>query len=288
MSGINLYILIVILIVYVRCADKQGDKNLSLVAYSDSEEEENFEVTETTGETSELPDDTKPQDAPGTPKTPEHAAEKDVKQPVKPYDKPLRKCETIQFFKKGTEGNLVLMTGADYVKIVKYRKEEKYEFKVDLELVVCDGVTAYEHRPGRPYCSKLIHNKIDNVLTIIREGSILRMTFDRGKWRASSRSKPAQVELFTKDSRGNYKLITSHHYTVETNETGGSAYIFMPGVKCRKIIINKLLVWKKTDEKEYPTKFFVTIRLDVFLFFREYKLLFKKSGQKYRQITRHK
>eukprot|EP00375_Theileria_parva_P001885 XP_764560.1 hypothetical protein [Theileria parva strain Muguga] len=288
MNKFTTYLYIFIIIGCIKCSDKpgdkSGDKSSGLVPYSDSEED-NFDVTESSVKTTEPAEEEPLEEEPDRDKPGhvEEGREKYVKQVSEPYKKD-GKCEIIRFFKKNNEGVLVEMTGRDYTVSFSDKKIVKYGFKEDLELVLCNGETAYKHVPGKVYYSSLTYYRNTNTLIIVGGGEFLRIIYNKGKWRASSRRSPTIPEFYTKNSKGTYLLLSSEYYTFDITPTGSFKYIFISGVKCSKIILNKLLVWKKTDEPEYPTSIIITLRLNVFIFFRGYRVLFGKTAGKYRRI----
>ncbi|EAN31450.1 SVSP family protein [Theileria parva strain Muguga] len=255
--------IILILIQSVSCADKPEQRDIT----SDTDEDDNFEVTETTVQ------------------FPPEPEESDDVLPSE-VDKRVKTSEAIKLYGKNPEGKLVEMASDDYKMIWCGPKVVKYKFRGKLEELICDGITAYKHIPGKNYCKYLTYYKLRNVLIFERQDGFLFIRKDKNTWRVNPRKFPDYVKMCRKDSKGKEVEITDKDYYLNLTYEGSFKYKFMPGVKCIKIMIDKDLIWQRKPSDDYPKGIFINLKREITVYFRNCYLLFQKRKGRYKRFTK--
>eukprot|EP00375_Theileria_parva_P000646 XP_763316.1 hypothetical protein [Theileria parva strain Muguga] len=186
MCSIKFYRIILITIVFVRCADKPGNNDQSLVSYTDSEEEEdNFNVTESAG--------------------PSKSSETTSFKHFEAYNK-------IIFIKKNEEGIMVPMEEGDYKVTSEDLSKIEYMFQASLEMIVYNYENIFEHVTGKPYALTLTYYKDYNVLTMQDVDGFTFMRREGGRWRVYSRRRSGYLELYKIDKGKEVELNEDDYY----------------------------------------------------------------------------
>ncbi|EAN31366.1 SVSP family protein [Theileria parva strain Muguga] len=219
------------------------------------DEEDNFDVTETTGQA---------QGSEG--------------------DKKMKTCNEIGLFKKDSDGNIIPMTENDYKKIISTVNEIRYEFLGKLEEIKCDGESIYTKLPDNAYCETLSYNKNTNIFTITIDGTFLFIKGDKDRWRTTCRRVKEHIKIYKLDEKGNEVEADGEDYFFYVTSHSGFRYKFKSGMKCTRIIFKETLAWEKTENEEYPVGLSISKKLNVVVFFENYFKVFGKSGGKYRKM----
>eukprot|EP00375_Theileria_parva_P000976 XP_763646.1 hypothetical protein [Theileria parva strain Muguga] len=188
-------ILLFILFGFVKCADKPEQHPVS--SDTDSDEEDNFEVTETSE----------------PPKGTEHLELS--KKPGK-----------MIFMKENENGIVVPMEEGDYKQIFEDPYKKVYIFQKNLEMILCDYKVIFQQISGKPYASTLTYYRINNVFTIQHENGFMLICHEEGKWKVYLRSRSGYLNLYTQDSEGRYLELGENNYYISFGPRGFLRYEF--------------------------------------------------------------
>ncbi|EAN33239.1 SVSP family protein [Theileria parva strain Muguga] len=186
------------------------------------------------------------------------------------------------FFKKDEKGIVVEMSGSDYKVLWNDMSKIKFKFYENLEMIIYNGEVVYNHLYFRQYIKFLIYNKKINVFTGNCEKELIILRKMGSEWVLKTRKVPDHVKLYKQDLGGNDQLLSEEDYIVELSAFGSVKFIIMGEIKCYKITVKDIVVWKKTrKDKTYPTVFCITDRSNILVYFEKYILTFGKKGGKY-------
>ncbi|EAN31451.1 SVSP family protein [Theileria parva strain Muguga] len=274
MCSIKFYLIILVTIEFVRCADKPGNNDQSLVSYSDSEEEDNFDVTEST----EQPETSEPKGSP--PKSPPETSAKGSP-PKSPSGSPehvevIKKSIQIIFMKKDENGIVVPMEEGDY----KVTSEDSYRivymFQASLEMILYNYEVIFEHVPGKHYTLTLTYYKPHNVFTMQDVGGFIFICCEEGKWRVYLRNRSGYLKFYTKHKGKDFELNEGDYY-ITFGPKGFLKYEFKKNVKCHRVMHRGKLLWKKEINKPCPSEVSINLSKDIVLYFDNHYLIFFKS-----------
>ncbi|EAN33253.1 SVSP family protein [Theileria parva strain Muguga] len=213
--------------------------------------------------------------------------EEDEEEPIKRH--PLIriiKSKTIKLFKKDSSGNLVEMNNDDYV--VKHNDSHKRKYKLiaDLEQIRCEDEIIYVHSSGAPYCTLLTHSRRTNIIIITNSNGFTLIKKTKGRWKRTDYLIPDFVNLYTQDSGGNEVIINNKDYTIDFTSKASFRYILLPGVKCYKIEVKDIIVWKKTVDLDrgFPKMIYVSPKLRVIINCEGYSKMFIRRVNRYQLV----
>eukprot|EP00375_Theileria_parva_P001880 XP_764555.1 hypothetical protein [Theileria parva strain Muguga] len=178
----------------------------------------------------------------------------------------IRRCESIKFYKRDENGEVVRMSDKDYKKLFEDHNLCKYEFYEDLEEVKFDNETVYCHMLGKAYCNSLTYNKLKNKFIVRNKDGFIECKFDKGQWKTGFKGIPDYVKFY-RNVQGNLVAMTNQHYCIEFNSIGSIMYQFRPGIKCCKVVVRGQVAWEKYDSERYPTAASLTRSNDVIMYF---------------------
>ncbi|XP_952696.1 Theileria-specific sub-telomeric protein, SVSP family, putative [Theileria annulata] len=190
-------------------------------------------------------------------------------------------CKAITLMKKNEDGNLVQMTEKDYKILFEDNNITKYEPTCDVEQVLCDDDSVYEHRPGDPYSTLINYNISENKFILKLVDGFLFFKHRHGKWLPSKHRIPNYVKYFSKDSEGNDVEINSENYELELSSTGAIRCEFKVGVQCYKILYKDTKVWEKSSIEKFPSLISYTIKEDFMIYYDNTVKIYKRYGRKF-------
>ncbi|EAN30731.1 SVSP family protein [Theileria parva strain Muguga] len=197
---------------------------------------------------------------------------------------PVKKCETITFYKKNSNGEKVEMSSTEYEKVWEDKDKAKYKFKSELEVVICDNETVYDRLPEKPHYTSLTHYKSDNKLVFLSGIGYLIAEYAFGRWKRRTDNVVEKLKLYTKGKNGEEILLTKKHYEFKTNDRPMFKYRLKPRAMCFRIEYGGHTVWEKKGEKQHPIGLNITSGKNIIIYFKTFYRIYGTSGGEYRQI----
>ncbi|XP_954722.1 Theileria-specific sub-telomeric protein, SVSP family, putative [Theileria annulata] len=195
--------------------------------------------------------------------------------------KKIKKCKDIKFLKKDNYGNAIPMTEKDYEIVYENDYSVKYIFKPTLDEVLCDGESVYKHRVRNRRTSSLIYNKMRHNFILENVEGMYVCNYKNNFWKVFRHKFLPMVHLYTKDSYGNVMKLSSENYTIEIGDKGSYKFTIKDGVKCSKITLSKHLVWEKKNNEDYPICFYINLKYEFYILFKDYIYKYTRRGNVY-------